>query len=104
MSKLSRRSSPNIYKEPGQKSGSSAVVHTQARLAMTSHRGPLPPPEQLEKYEQVCPGAARRIMDFADSEQNHRHSIERKIISNYGWESRIGAMGAFILALIIAVL
>jgi len=37
--------------------------------------GPLPPPSELEKYENVCPGAARIILDMALNEQKIRSDI-----------------------------
>ena len=36
--------------------------------------GPLPPPDALEKYERVSPGAAERIIAMAERESSHRHA------------------------------
>lgn len=35
--------------------------------------GPLPNPEMLEKYEQIYPGIAERILQMAEKEQSERH-------------------------------
>ena len=45
-----------------------------------SFRGPLPPPEMLDEYEKVLPGAAERIFKMAETEQGHRVSWERKAL------------------------
>lgn len=37
--------------------------------------GPLPPPSQLEAYENIFPGFAGRIMAMAEKEQNNRHAM-----------------------------
>lgn len=43
--------------------------------------GPFPPPDILEKYNKVLPGAAERIFSLTECEQQHRHSIQNKAIN-----------------------
>ena len=38
--------------------------------------GPLPPPEDLARFNQVVPGAAQIILDMAIKEQDNRHKME----------------------------
>lgn len=38
--------------------------------------GPLPTPDNLAKYEAVCPGAASRIITMAEAQSEHRRSLE----------------------------
>jgi len=45
-----------------------------------SHSGPLPAPEDLHRYNEISPGAAERIFIMAESEQRHRHDMERMAI------------------------
>jgi hypothetical protein len=45
-------------------------------VASQSWHGPLPPPAALEHFERIVPGAAQRLIDMAEAEQKHRHSIE----------------------------
>jgi uncharacterized membrane protein len=47
-----------------------------AAIALTTHSGPLPAPEQLEAYERAQPGTINVIIDIALSEQKHRHGLE----------------------------
>lgn len=37
------------------------------------YSGPLPQPADLEKYDQIVPGAAERILIMAEKEQTNRH-------------------------------
>jgi len=54
-----------------------------------SHRGPLPAPESLAHYEEICPGAADRIIKMAESNMEHRQSMEKTLVrSEYGLRSR----------------
>lgn len=39
--------------------------------------GPVPPAEEMARYEQVIPGSAERIIAMAELEQVHRHREEQ---------------------------
>lgn len=39
-------------------------------------QGPIPPPDALERYDAIIPGAAERILRMAESETAHRHQQE----------------------------
>ncbi|WP_355660068.1 DUF2335 domain-containing protein [Halomonas salifodinae] len=43
---------------------------------ITHSSGPVPPAEEMARYEQVIPGAADRIFAMAEQEQQHRHRAE----------------------------
>ena len=43
-----------------------------------THHGPLPTPEDLIKYDNICPGAADRIIQMAEKEQKSLHKIREK--------------------------
>lgn len=45
-----------------------------------THAGPLPTPEDLQKYEMIMPGAAERIFSYAEREQSQRHDIEKDAV------------------------
>jgi len=45
------------------------------------HSGPLPPPQQLAAYNEVGEDFAERIVQMAEREQSHRHSIERRVVT-----------------------
>lgn len=56
---------------------SSRVVSQQTTIA---HIGPLPAPSDLERYNQVLPGLAGRIVTMAEKEQAHRIDSEQKAL------------------------
>lgn len=42
--------------------------------------GPIPPPEDLGKYNTIVPGAGDRILKMAEAEQANRHSQETTVL------------------------
>lgn len=91
---------------PGSPSGSQ--VFAAAFSKITS--GPLPPPELLAGYEQVCPGGADRIIRMAEAEGEHRRRMEEKMFDaqvefmRRGYfEGRLGQIFAFSIAVIFLV-
>ena len=46
--------------------------------AASLYEGPLPRPEDMAKYEKICPGAARDIIDFAKANQGHIIWMDRE--------------------------
>lgn len=49
-------------------------------LKLSSHKGPLPSPEQFREYEAICPGAADRIIKMAENEGDHRRNLESQMV------------------------
>ncbi|HDS84469.1 MAG TPA: DUF2335 domain-containing protein [Phycisphaerales bacterium] len=58
-------------------SGNTSHNESQAILQHTSFQGPNPHPDLLAKYEAILPGAADRILQMAEMESAHRHSLEK---------------------------
>jgi uncharacterized membrane protein len=83
-------------------------MSANARFAVTqaviqsSYRGPLPPPEHLEGYEKILPGAADRILSMAEKEQSHRHRWEREHLIWDGFISITGLVFGWVLSLALA--
>lgn len=50
------------------------------RVQTATFRGPLPPPDILRGYDDICPGAAERIIATYESEVSHRHEMERSLV------------------------
>jgi len=44
--------------------------------------GPLPHPQILEKYNEVVPDAAERIIAMAENQSKHRQELETKAIES----------------------
>lgn len=80
--RIAQRNNPHPA-PPGAEVISSAQQQL-AKLAVQVERfsGPLPPPEVLEKYNAIEPGAANRIIRMAESQAQHRQSLERTVIGS----------------------
>lgn len=66
--------------------------------------GPLPPPEILAKYEQVCNGAASRIISMAERQSTHRQELEKAVISSNISNERLGMIFALVITLALCVI
>lgn len=65
------------------------------------YSGILPPAEQFEKYEIVCPGAAEQILSHATQQINHRIKMEDKLVSADIQIQKTGLFLAYSLILIV---
>lgn len=61
------------------------TVHQQSAFS-----GPIPPPEALAQYDQIVPGSADRIIQMAENETKHRHSLENTALNATVNETRRG--------------
>lgn len=76
------------------------AIRIFARISITSsHSGPIPSPEKLEKYDDVLPGAADRIIKMAEKQQLHRFSLEESSIRRQFNQSGTGQWLAALIAL-----
>ncbi len=44
------------------------------------YSGPIPDPESMKKYEEIKPGFADRLLKMAEKEQEHRISVNKKLL------------------------
>jgi uncharacterized membrane protein len=61
--------------------------------------GPLPPPEELAKYEQILPGSAHRIIAMAEQQSAHRQALEKTTINANSMTQRWGLVCAFVISM-----
>ncbi len=73
------------------------VVHQQSQSV--SFSGPLPPPEILQKFNEVVPGAAERIIKMAEEQSVHRRALEKKVIDSDIARSKYGQILGFVIAI-----
>lgn len=52
------------------------LMGTMVAMEQKMYSGPLPPAEEIEAYERVCPGAADRIITMTEKSLEHRISSE----------------------------
>ena len=63
-------------------------------------QAPIPTPEELAGYENICPGAADRIIRMAEEQGNHRRTQEQKAVTAAIIDGHLGLCFAFILSII----
>lgn len=90
------------------------ITEKVTTVATSSFRGPLPPPDALARYEQICPGFADRIVALTEREAENRQQLERdnmRIAENDAIASRLEtkrgqnlAFGITIVAFVAAVI
>lgn len=73
------------------------VVQTVASY----HSGPLPSVNEFNGYEQICPGAARDILDMAKSDQAHQQLMDGRHF--YG-EMTLKIIGMIVVVLILLIM
>jgi len=62
--------------------GNKNTPHQVQQVQLMQHIGPIPDPLTLEKYEEIQPGFAERIVAMAEKEQANRHLNDSKVFSN----------------------
>lgn len=67
------------------------------------YSGPIPPPSALAKYEEIMPGSADRILRMAETQAQHRQSLEATVVASDVWTERAGLVAAGLLGAIILV-
>lgn len=62
--------------------------------------GPIPPPDILERYDQISPGSAERILAMAEQEAEHTSKIESTLVQQRGREVFLGQIFGFSIGII----
>jgi len=70
---------------------------------MRSFSGPLPPPEALERYNQILPGLPERIIAIAESQHSHRQELDTHVIHSNVSAQRMGTVLGFVVAMTVIV-
>lgn len=74
------------------------LMGTMVAMEQKMYSGPLPPAEEIEAYEHVCPGAADRIISMSEKALGHRIDNEKLIVREETRQSGRGQILGFILA------
>lgn len=69
-------------------------------IKQSSHSGPLPSPESLDKYNSIIPNGGDRIMKMAENQQEHRMAIEKKVITSQSNQSILGQIFGLIIGVL----
>ena len=84
-----------VIKNPRQRKTDSPLE--EAGIVLSGNT--LPPPETLQKYEQILPGIAGKLTDQAVQQTSHRIEMERKLVTSYVWKSLLGLIFGFLIGL-----
>ncbi len=78
-------------------------MQTMLQIQASSFSGPLPPPQILERYEEVLKGAADRIFVMAEAQSEHRQRLEAKVVDGNVEAQRRGPIigGVLVLAALV---
>ena len=71
---------------PGEETKEIIQTVVQAR----QFSGPIPPPEMLTQYASVNPDIPNRIITMAETQQQHRQTLERQLLEAEIQENRRG--------------
>lgn len=80
------------------------LMGTMVAMEQKMYSGPLPPAEEIEAYERVCPGAADRIITMTEKSLEHRISSEKSIVSEETKQSSRGQILGFVLAMFFGII
>ncbi len=69
-------------------------------MVAAQYSGPLPPADQLVRYNDAVPNAAERILVMAEQQSAHRRNLETKALSSDTFRATLGLIFGFVLALI----
>lgn len=75
-------------------------TQVEAYAAEFHYSGPLPHPRDLEKYNEIIPDGANRIMVMAEKQQEHRFKLEEKAVSAQVKQSGIGQVFGLVVCLV----
>ena len=98
-------SNPEIFKNIDNKEQLVQAVLTQISTIQIEreehHEGPLPAPKTLREYNEIIPNGAERIMKAFENQSSHRISLEKKVVGRQTFQSLLGQLFGFLIALII---
>lgn len=63
--------------------------------------GILPPPNELEKYEEMLPGITDRLLTTYEKQVAHRIELETKVVDSNISKSRLGQILGFIIIMVV---
>lgn len=71
----------------------------ESKLVAThqSFSGPIPPPIVLKEYNDICPGAADRILKMAEDQSTHRQRLEKEVITSDIKNEKRGQLFGFLI-------
>ncbi|MGK4081899.1 hypothetical protein EA74_00454 [Enterococcus hirae] len=75
-------------------------IMARMRISSTHYSGPIPSPDLLKRFEEVCPGSADRIITMAEKQSEHRRNMETKVVDSQVRDSKRGMIFGFIISVV----
>jgi len=77
--------------------------YIEREISVSRYHGPIPPPEELEKFDRIVPGSASKIFDQFIKQSDHRMNLEKKVIESQSRQSERGQHYGFIITILFLV-
>lgn len=78
-------------------------VQSDANVVRKKYQHVLPPIEMLEHYEELNPGTLDKLLDMAEREQNHRHSIDLLAMEKHNKATALGRVFSLVFIAFISI-
>lgn len=66
---------------------------------VSAYSGPIPAPEALARYDEIVPGSASQLMEWANRQAVHRQTLESYALHHEAQRSWCGLAAGFIIAM-----
>ena len=86
------------------KQGQDHLEISEFSIMAAFRKGPLPPPEEMQKYESLYFGATKLLFDNFIAQTNHRIELEKTVIQGDNKRADKAQRNSFIIAMTILVL
>lgn len=89
---------------PQKEAGESKTLASSGLIAKHQEfhwEGPVLPPHILNRFNEVVPNGADRVLTLTENQSNHRLEIEKMVIEDRIKSKRLGQILAFILCVLI---
>jgi len=73
-------------------------VAREVQVQPSSWSGPLPAPADLQRLEEIAPGAANRILTISEKQADHRIDMERTLVNHALKRGHWGLVAGFVLS------
>jgi uncharacterized membrane protein len=75
------------------------VLAARVSQQVSSYSGPIPPPELLKMFDEIDPGRAARLMNWAEDQSRHRMTLESRVVHSDILRSWAGLVSAFVITM-----
>jgi len=96
-SKQSPESKAEVVEGENRQQPNKRIIHAQRAEVFS---GPIPPPDLLEKYNNIIPNGADRILAMAEQQQAHRQFMEKTVVESDVRRSDRGLILGFIVTVL----